>query len=276
LRLLLTFVEGEHDVVWTERSLRIHQQYEEFGRAVQDYPTPLGGPPGQGVLARQLVHALDQHLATAKRPPLPRLEAALYHAGDDTLALVMQMQGLAQMQPVVTFLNKLFSTLAASTYEITACAVAMLVDADDAGVATRGVEVSSTLASVYPDLAALSHGVWQVHARGPVGVWVFHDSKTGKGTLEHGLESVVSGAYAPFWAAAEGFIASVPRIPLAHLPVDRDVATRVKATLTAAGQFEKPGAAMHGMLAHGVLAGDAMKQSPDAQALAAFLAAPGW
>ena len=96
MRLLLIFVEGEHDVVWTERSLRIHQQYEEFGRVVHDYPTPLGGPPGQGVLARQLVHALDQHLATAKRPPLPRLEAALHHAGDDTLALVMQMKGVAQ------------------------------------------------------------------------------------------------------------------------------------------------------------------------------------
>lgn len=276
MRLLLTFVEGEHDVVWTERSLRIHQQYEEFGCAVQDYPTPLGGPPGQGVLARQLVHALDQHLATAKRPPLPRLEAALHHVGDDTLALVMQMKGVAQFEPVTTFLKSLFKLLSASTHQITACAVAVLVDADAKGVALREGELTAALGGVYPSLSALSHGVWQRHANGPVGAWIFHDAATQQGSLEDSLRPVVSAAFAPFWSAAEGYICGVPRVPLAPLAVDRDTVGQFKGTLTAAGQFLKPGAPLHGMLAHEMLPGEAIRTSPDAQALAAFLAAPRW
>ena len=276
MRLLLIFVEGEHDVVWTERSLRVHQQYVDFRRAVQDYPTPLGGPVGQGVLARQLVHALDQHLATAKRPPLPRLEAALHHAGDDTLALVMQMKGVAQFEPVTTFLKSLFKLLPASTYQITACAVAVLVDADAKGVALREGELTAALGGVYPGLSALSHGVWQRHANGPVGAWIFHDAATRLGTLEDALRAVVSTAFAPYWSAAESFIDSVPRSPTGTLPIDRDAVARFKGTLTAAGQFLKPGAPLHGMLAHKVLPGETIRTNPDAQALAGFLAAPAW
>jgi hypothetical protein len=276
VKLLLVFVEGEHDVVWTERSLRVHRNYVEFKRPVQNFPTPLGGTGERGVLARQLVHATDQRLTTAKRPPLPRLEAALHHQKDDTLALVMQMHGLAQLDPVVAFLGNLFMLLSASKYEITACAVAMLLDADNEGVAEREAGLSRKLASVYPGLAALSHGAWQQHALGPVGVWVFHDPGTGMGSLEHCLEPVVSEALAVFWAAAASFLAGIPRDPLVALPVDRDAAARFKATLTAAGQVVKPGAAMHGMLSHDVLLGDALKASADSKALAEFLAAPRW
>ena len=164
----------------------------------------------------------------------------------------------------------------ASSYDVAACAVAVLVDADAKGVALREGELTAALGGVYPGLSALSHGVWQRHANGPVGAWIFHDAVTLQGTLEDGLRPVVSTAFAPFWSAAESFIDGVPRSPAVPLPIDRDAVARFKGTLTAAGQFLKPGAPLHGMLAHEVLPGDTIRTSPDAQALAAFLAAPAW
>lgn len=276
MKLLLVFVEGEHDVVWTERSLRIHQGYKEFERAVRDYPTPVGGEAGAGVLVRQLVHIVDQRLTNAKRPPLPRLEATLHHEASETLALVMQMAGVGQLTPVTDFLGRLFLLLSASSYDVTACAVAVLVDADEKGVTVRESELAASLRGVYTGAAALSHGAWQRHANGPLGVWIFHDAATQKGSLEDSLRPVVSTALRPFWTAAEGFIDGVSRIPPASLPIDGNPVARFKGILTAAGQFHRPGAAMHGMLAHGVLPGDAIKASPEAQALALFLGAPAW
>ncbi len=273
MKLLLTFVEGEHDVVFVDRSLQVHAGFVEYPKQIREFPSPLGNTKG-GLLARQLEHAYDARLPVAKRPPLPRLEVALHHPARDVLALVYQTKGVTQTEPMTKFLRVFYTLLGSSTWEVTSCAVAVVVDADDVGVAPRATAVDAALRPISKHGAALAHGSWQTGPHGPVGVWVFHDGATGMGTLEDHLDPIGRAGYGPLWAAAETFVdgAVAHAGKAAKFVSGAPSSKRTKAVLTASGQCARPGAPMHGMLAHDMLDGAHFKSSATSRELARFLA----
>lgn len=274
MKLLPTFVEGEHDVVFVDRSLRVHEGFVDYPKRLQEFPSPLGTSRAANFLLKQLEHGHAVRLRDAKRPPLPRLEVALLGPGSDVLALVYQTQGVGQLGPMGTFLERLYTLLGSGSWQVTSCAAAVIVDADDVGVAQREREVDGVLRPVTGHGTALTHGVWQTGRRGPAGVWVFHDATTKLGTLEDHLDPIGRANFGALWTAAEGFVdgAVAHASASAKFAAGQPSAARTKAVLTASGQCARPGAAMHGMMAHDVLAGAHLHASAASRELARFLA----
>lgn len=274
MKLLLTFVEGEHDVVFVDRSLRVHEGFVDYPKRLQEFPSPLGTSRAANFLLKQLEHGHDVRLRDAKRPPLPRLEVALLGPGRDVLALIYQVHGVKQLAPLATFLRQLYTLLGSASWDVKSCAAAVVVDADDVGVTPREREVDRALRPVTGHGPVLTHGAWQTGSGGPVGVWVFHDAATKQGALEDHLDPIGRANFGALWTAAEGFVdgAVVHASTSAKFAAGQPSAARTKAVLTASGQCTRPGAAMHGMLAHGVLDGAHFQTSAASRELARFLA----
>lgn len=279
MRLLVAVCEGDHDVAFVHRSARSLGSFVPFDRPLGEYPIPLGaGSTGSRPAAQFLVTRARranpefERIDDAIRPRLPALAGALYHDGSDTLLLLIRAHGMNRVE-VAPFLNDLFDTFdAVAGTEITECATAFFVDADDAGCEARAAEVAASFGDSW-GVAELPPSTWVIGGRGPVGAFVFCAPESTTGSLEDALAPLMKAHSAAYWAAAEVFIDN-------HATPDAKVRKaarhRLKAVITACGQFERPGNPMSEMLRYKALPPAIFTTSPEALRVALFLGGVPW
>lgn len=283
MKAVLVFCEGRHDVAFAQRSLGAHAGCAWVDKPVRDLPSPFGpgGTARRGLIAmRYERHALEElTLRDAAHPPLPCFDSVVENPATETVFVLVRAHGQDRAAPVLDLLQVLNYTIAeepAGSFDVSEYAAAFLFDANADGVATRLTAFRDRFGAHFGDLAGLAHRAWVATTTVPVGCFVFHRSAQDQtGTLDDHLAPMAEAAWPQRYAGARHFIDGNRRDADA---VSSNDAARLKAIITAAGQFSHPGAPMTAVV------GDRNEGLPRAQFaasqlsrdLAGFLAGVPW
>lgn len=163
---------------------------------------------------------------------------------------------------------------AAGAFDVSDYAAAFLFDADQEGVAATLTAFRNHYRAHFGDLASVEHGKWVATNTVPVGFFVFHRSAQDQtGTLEDHLAPMVVSAWPARYAGARGF---VDRYREANDKVSGRDAERLKAIITATGQFDHPGDPMSVIIGRTGLPRAQFTTSPLSKELADFLTGTPW
>ena len=282
MKAVLVFCEGRHDVVFAQRSLGAHAKCEWIDDPIGKLPSPFGPgrTAGQGLIPRRLErYALDDlTIQAAAYPPLPCFESLVQDAANDVLFVLVRTPGKDGHAAVLDLLVDLDLTItdeaAAGTFDVPEYAAAFLFDADQEGVATTLAAFRNHYGAHFGDLARAAHGKWVATNTVPVGLFVFHRSAQDQtGTLEEHLAPMVGSAWPARYAGAQGFI---DRYRDANDKVSSGAAERLKAIITATGQFDHPGDPMSVIIGRTGLPRAQFTTSPLSKELADFLTGTPW
>jgi hypothetical protein len=280
---LLVFCEGNHDIVFAQRSYSAITGLLPFDKTIAELPSPFGevrypkqpkqAPRGPSFIAsRYSKRSLgDEKLSQAAHAPSPVLVRALLDKQRDLLVLLLRCGTYSAQSKVEEFLKELTATIAngQGRLEVRRFATAFVFDADTS-VADREKRFRADYANIFTNLNLLSHGGWTLHGDVPVGLFIFSNAH-GAGTLEDVLAPEVAKGWPNAWQAADEFLTH-------HSPKDATVhdttAERLKAQMTIVGQPYFPGDPLSVVIAwhkkHVVLTSDAF-QGPTSKALVQFL-----
>ena len=160
------------------------------------------------------------------------------------------------------------------TFDVSEYAVAFLFDANGEGVASTLAAFRTRYEMHFGDLANLEHGKWLAATTVPVGCFVFHRSAQDlRGTIEDHLAPMVRLAWPARYAAAERFVDDNRD---GEDEVSSRDAERLKAIITATGQFGHPGDPMSVIIARTGLPREQFETSEMSAELAGFLAGAPW
>lgn len=248
MRAVLVFCEGRHDVVFVQRSLNALGGCRWVKKSIGKLPSPFGkGSTTRGLLAERFARSDIESLSIteAAQPSRPRFEASLENRYSKTFFFPVRTGGKRTSDPVKDLLQDLelaYEPDIAGNYDVTEYAAAFLFDADADGVEGTVEWFRNCYADRFGDLSAARHGTWLNQTTVPVGCFIFHRSEDDPtGTLEDHLEPMVIDAWPGSYAKARQFVED-GRSP--DDEASRNNAQRVKATITASGQFNLPGAPM--------------------------------
>ncbi len=280
MKAVLVFCEGRHDVVFAQRSLGAHGGCEWVKRPIRLLPSPFGrgGVARKGLIERRFERqALEEHtLQAAAHPPVPCFESAVEDTTEGTMFFMVRALGKEQSGPVVELLQSLEVTITdepAGTFDVTEYAVAFLFDANTAGLESTLEGFRGLYGVHFGDLSNLQHGVW-AETTIPVGCFVFHKSTTETtGTIEDHLAPMVQRAWPERYGGAERFVDDNRATDDA---VSGKAAERLKAIITAAGQFNHPGDPMSIVIGRHGLPQAEFETSPVSAELAGFLLKAPW
>jgi len=283
MKAVLVFCEGRHDVAFARRSLGAHAGCEWVGKAVRELPSPFGRSKTakKGLIeARYERHALEElTVQAAAHPPLPCFESVVENTAADTLFVLVRTHGKDQSDHTLKLLDELVVTIAeepAGTFDVSRYAAAFLFDANEKGVTSTLAAFRDRYGAHFGDLSNLEHGKWVTTNAVPVGCFVFHRSAQDQtGTLEDRLAPMVESAWPERYAAARLFIDG--NCDDAD-EVSNSDAARLKAIITATGQFDHPGGPMTVVVSNREkgLPQAQFKDSPLSTELAGFLAGAPW
>ena len=282
MKAVLVFCEGRHDVVFAQRSLGAHANCDWIDDPIGKLPSPFGPgrTAGQGLISRRLErYALDDlTLQAAAHPSPPCFESLVRDAANDALFVLVRTPGKGGHAAVLDLLRDLDLTItdeaAAGTFDVSDYAAAFLFDADQEGVAATLTAFRNHYRAHFGDLASVEHGKWVATNTVPVGFFVFHRSAQDQtGTLEDHLAPMVVSAWPARYAGARGF---VDRYREANDKVSGRDAERLKAIITATGQFDHPGDPMSVIIGRTGLPRAQFTTSPLSQELADFLTGTPW
>ena len=188
--------------------------------------------------------------------------------------LPVRTNGKGQFRAVIDLLEDVDASMDIDRVAVTEYAAAFLFDADAAGMAATLEEFRERYRGHFDDLSEAAHSQWVATAKCPVGVFVFHRSAEDEtGTLEDHLAPMVSAARPDRYVSARDFIDDNRR---PGDEVSRSGATRLKAIITSAGQFDHPGSPLSSMIARDGIPKEQFQTSPTSRALAAFLQGAPW
>lgn len=284
MRAVLVFCEGQHDIAFAQRSLGAHGGCEwgsDKYKSVRALPSPFGpgGTAKKGLIAmRYERHALeDLTLQAAAHAPLPCFDSVLMNDSTDTLFVLVRAHGQDQVEAIRGLLEALDVTIThqeAGTFDVSEYAAAFLFDANKDGVSEKLTAFRARHGAHFGDLAGLEHGKWVTTNTVPAGCFVFHRNEQDRtGTLEDHLAPMVERAWPERYAGAERFIDD--HRAKADKVSGKD-AERLKAIITAAGQFDHPGDPMSVIIGRSGLPRAPFEASPLSRELAGFLARAPW
>ena len=280
MKAVLVFCEGRHDVVFAQRSLGAHGGCDWVAKPVSELPSPFGRSrvARRGLIAMRFEeHALeDLPLRAAARPPLPSFESVVESTSTGTMFFLVSARGKDQSGPILDLLQAVKVTIAeepTGTFDVSAYAAAFLFDANGEGVTSRWVEFRNRYGEHFGDLSDLEHGRWVASTAVPVGCFVFHRGGHDRtGTIEDHLAPMVERAWPERYAEAQRFVDDNRS---SDDKVSRGEAERLKAVITATGQFDHPGDPMATVIRKG-LPRAGFEASALSAELAAFLARIPW
>jgi len=290
MRALFVFCEGRHDVLFTQRCLGALGSYQFFGKSIRELPTPLGDAPvehdgDKSYIARRIARARvgTSTLQTAAHPARPVFESVLTKTtpstettpSTKTIVVLLRAHGDSTAEANLELLRELGDLLVIPRWDIREYAVAFLFDADGS-LDQRLERFRRKYAEIMNSAEPIDHDQWvpgTLGARG-IGLHVFHDPSRRAGTLDEELERIVRQQLPDKIVAATAFIdgAKDPSDP-----VSVSEASRLKAVVTAAGQFSHPGDPLSRLLADRErLPRDVFSRSPLGQRLVDFLGRAPW
>ena len=280
MKAVLVFCEGRHDVVFAQRSLGALGGCKWVDKPIGDLPSPFGCSTvaRRGLIAGRFErHAIDLSLLDAARPPLPCFESIVENTATDTMFFMVRAGGKDHSAPILNLLQVLDVTITeepVGTFDVSEYAVAFLFDANSEGVTSTLAGVRSRYGGHFGDLGNLEHGGWVAETTVPLGCFVFHKSaQNQEGTLEDHLAPMVEEAWPAQYAGAEHFVddnrSTGDR-------VSNREAERLKAIITATGQFDHPGEPLSIIIGRTGLPPERFVASPLSGELADFLARTPW
>lgn len=273
MRAVLVFCEGMHDVVFITRSLG-QRGGMWVGDPIDQLPTPFGRGSNSKSFIVQLYgkrNLGERPIQTAAHAPRPSFAAVVRHEPSDTLYLMLQSDADRSSADVMELLDLLTATLMSGRFDVETMAAAFVFDAD-ASLLERSARFRTLYSAFFGDLTALAHGGWLGTAKGPLGLYVFHDAATQRGTLETLLGGIVEGVWPTRWSGAGTFIDEHAE---ATDPVRQRVSEEIKARITIAGQLQCPGDPMSIVLGRKGLPGSCFS-GPHSRQLVDFLLAVPW
>lgn len=276
MKALLVFCEGHHDVVFVRRSLGAVAKGQYFRGKIRELPAPFGSSGGGAGLIKTEYgrHELDDRLLNDAAHARPPTFEAVISLPNEPLCFVVRCGGNANVAGNLEMIERVANLVPPPFREpagVDAVAFAFVLDADDAGVAAREAQFASDYAACLDGQPA-SHAGWVKGARGPVGLFVFHESRTLRGTLEDALVPMVRDAWPERWDAAGHYLdAHAKQTDSIHAKA----AGFKKARISVAGQFVCPGEPMSRVIDRGGLPTESFT-GPASQALVAFLRAVCW
>ena len=280
MKAVLILCEGRHEVVFVQRSLSAVAGCRWVKDRIKDLPSPFGAIPGvspspKGLIARRIERdAGKQTFRSAAYPPLPQFEPAVLDKEVDTVFLSVRANGKSQVAAVIELLEDVDASMDIDGVAVTEYAVAFLFDADAAGLTATLEEFREHYSGHFGDLSDTAHSQWVATDKCPVGVFVFHRSAEDEtGTLEDHLEPMVSAAWPDRYASAHDFIDDNKQ---PGDEVSRSDAKRLKAIITSAGQFHRPGLPLSSMIARDGIPNAQFAASPMSRALVDFLQGAPW
>lgn len=276
MRAVLVFCEGTHDVVFVERSLGACNNCERLKGPIRKLPSPFGASPTvpKGLIAQRIEDLAVEDIALYDNyPPTPQFESVVEGPEKDVIYVLIRAGSKDNAKAVLRLVEYTDALMDAGGHEVTEHAVAFLFDADNAGVRTTVSTFRRDYGSYYGDLDGVAHAQWLRTKTTQVGLYVFHADGKGTGTLENHVAPMVATEWPERYDAAGRFIDQNSRPGHAVL---RNEARRLKAVITAAGQFDHPGRPLGTVLAKSGLPVERYRESSAANDLASFLLATPW
>ena len=278
MRAVLVFCEGKHDIVFVERSLGACANCRRMKRPIRELPSPFGrSQVGKGLIVRRLDDLAVEDIALYDSyPPTPQFESVVEGPERDVIFVLIRVGTKDNAKAALNLIRGTDALmLAPAEHDITEHAVAFLFDADDDGLSTTVAAFRRDYASYYGDLDGMEHAQWlrPKAVPVPVGLYVFHAEGKETGTLENNVAPMVATEWPERYDAARRFIDqnSIP-----GQEVLKNEARRLKAVITAAGQFDHPGGPLGTVLARGGLPAERYRESSAANDLVSFLLATPW
>lgn len=276
MKAVLVFCEGTHDVVFVERSLGACANCERMDRPIRELPSPFGASRmvPTGLIARRFQEFPVEDLALQDEyPPTPQFESIVADAEKNVMFVLIRVGGKHGTEAVLRLVRYVDALMGAGAFEVTEHAVAFLFDANDEGIGATTSQFRSAYASYYGDLGAAVHARWVTTDKVPVGLYVFCANGGETGTLEHHVAPMVAAEWPERYDAAQEFIDGSSRPADAVASND---SRRLKAVITAAGQFDHPGRPLATVLARNGLPKERYRLSGAANDLASFLLSTPW
>lgn len=276
MRAVLVFCEGKHDVAFVERSLGACGGCDRINLSIQELPSPFGACDSVplGLIATRLkgfsVEDLTLHM---ELHPTPAFESVVRMPGDGMMFVLVSVSGKDQAQQALQLMRHVDATMMSDEFDVKEHAAAFLFDADEKGLVTTVEEFRHRYGAYFGGMEEAHHGQWTQTGTIPVGLYVFHGGSGGTGTVEHDLAPMVQAAWPRRYAAAERFVADHAEPGDAVLKSD---GRRLKAVMTAAGQFDNPGRPLSTVIGRNGLPEAQYASSPACIALVNFLTATPW
>lgn len=306
MKFVIILCEGYDDIVFIERSLGANAQCERIKKTIGELPAPFG--PQKETIQKGLVYNslvrrdfLTENLTETNKSIVPSFERFLENKKANTTYVIMQMRGKALNDKVLGFLNYLPLAFGAregkqlGSYRISeGYAVALVCDADS--------DVNDTIKKYQEDIKKhfkikiedeFIHGKWSKIEEMPFGIFVFHsdlenNNNDQTGTLENATFPLLQQAWKNRINVTESFIdentQNDDEISIEKLltkeglsPKEKEErllaikVKRLKAIITAAGQFKNPGSSLSGMFHRDFISKKFFQESKVSVALAEFL-----
>ena len=281
MKAVLVFCEGRHDIVFARRSLGAHGGCEWVGSSIGQLPSPFGGNrvAKRGLIAtrRDKEPIEDLTLQAATHAPLPCFESVVQNTETDTIFFMVRAHGKDQSAPILDLLCDLDLTVGqepAGTFDVSEYAAAFLFDANGEGMTSTLADFRTRYSSYFGDLSNIENGGWLTETSIPVGCFVFHKSaQDPTGTVENHLAPMTKCAWPNRYAVAERFIENSRD---ANDKVSSKEAERLKAIITATGQFDHPGDPMSVIIDRNGIPHAQFEQSLVSAEIARFLTQTPW
>ena len=270
------FCEGKHDVVFVERSLGAHVGCDRIPLPIRQLPSPFGASDSVplGLIAARLKRFAVEDIALYKdERPAPVFESVVETPEKNVMFVLVRAGGKDKTEQVLQLMQHVDATMVSDNFRVTEHAVAFLFDADEEGLVATVAAFEKRYGAYFGGIADAGHGKWNQTSTVPVGLYVFHSGTGDTGTIEHDVAPMVQAAWPDRYAAAERFVADNSKSGDAALKND---GRRLKAVMTAAGQFDHPGLPLSTVLGRRGLPRAQYKRSPASMALADFLTATPW
>ena len=251
MKAVLVICEGRHDIIFVQRSLGAIASCKWFDGTIRELPSPFGQVRHQsqkGLVARRMEREVDDlTLGSAASPRLPQFVSAVEDKATQTIFMLIRANGKEQVDAVIDMLKDLDASLETGTLDISHYATAFLFDADEEGLAATLTAFRNGYRQHFGDLSAADHAGWVDAPTCHVGVFVIHKSHADPtGTLEDHLAPLAADAWPGHFDAASAFVDG-GRQP--DETVSKGDANRLKAIITATGQFQHPGAPLSKLVA---------------------------
>ena len=277
MKAVLVFCEGDHDVVFVKRSLGACADCKWMDdQPMRKLPSPFGASRTlpKGLIAQRFDELAVEDLALEDDDrPTPQFSSLIVDAANEVMFALIRAGGKDKAQQVLRLVQYVDALMDAGGHEVSEHAVAFLFDADDEGLDTAVSAFRRDYAPYYGNLDGVAHAQWLSTKGVPVGLYVFHAEGKETGTLENHTAPMVADEWPDRYDAASRFIDGNSKPTHA---VMRNEARRLKAVMTAAGQFDHPGRPLGTVLARNGLSVERYKASRAANDLASFLLSTPW
>lgn len=271
------FCEGKHDVVFVERSLGAHAGCNRNKLPIRQLPSPFGTSDSVplGLIATWLKGFAVEDIALPEegRPKRPVFGSIVETPEKDLMFVLVSVGGKDKTDQALQLMKHVDATMVSDDFDIKEHAVAFLFDADEEGLAATVAAFQKGYGAYFGGIGDAAHGKWNQTTKVPVGLFVFHGGPRNTGTIEHDLAPMVQAAWPDRYAASERFVSDHSKRGDKVLKSDD---RRLKAVMTAAGQFDNPGRPLSTVLARKGLPRAQYAFSPASIALADFLTATPW